>query len=189
MPSELLVALLQIAGPIALSGLTWLAAQLALWAKAKTGTQRAATAIMGLNDVIASAVTWASQTMVTVAKAKNGGKLTAEDGKAIKEAVLARIRLVYSPQGLMAAARSLGLAGDLTSAEKYISTKIESMVYAMENPGLPPFLAGPPPGVAYNQQPGQVQPDGSTSTGLPPFLAGPPPAAYQGVVPVPGVHK
>jgi len=189
MPSELVITLLQVAGPLALSGLTWLAGQLALWAKAKTGNQKAATAVMSLNDVIGSTVTWAFQTFVEAAKAKNGGTLTAEDAKAAKDKVMERIRLIYSPEGLAAAAKIIGI--DPASVEKYISTKIETMVLALKvGPAavLPAFAAGPAPGTAYNQQPGRVQPDGSTSTGLPPFYAGPPSAqpGYRGVVPVPG---
>lgn len=174
--SDIAVELIKLLAPLALTGVTWAMGQMAMFLKARTGSVTAATATLQLNDLFVSIVTDLQQTLVPKLKSASGGVLTDADKQTVKQVALDRVTQLAVPGMLSIALRALGIdPGQLAS---YISTRLESTVFAVKNgatPALPPFLSGPAPGGAYNQHAGEIQGDGSTSTGLPPFLAGPPP--------------
>lgn len=173
MAPELAIQLLQLLGPVAISALTWAAGQLAAFFAAKTKNQNIGTAINMGNDAAVTVVSQLEQTLVATLKAKSGqGTLTGKDIEEVQKAALDNMRSYLGPNGLALICKALGIKNDDKELGAWLAGKVQAAVYSMRpgaNPSLPSFDQGVPGITVYNQQPGQVQKDGSTSTGLPAF--------------------
>ena len=172
MTPELTVNLLQLLGAVAMPFLTWAAGRVATYFAAKTQSQQVGTAISSANDAVLTVVAELEQTMVATLKSKSGqGTLTAKDVDEVRAAALDKVMSYLGPNGVALISKALGIPNDKLG--DWLQGKIQAAVYSMRpgaNPALPAFTQGTV-GTVYNQVPGEVQSDGSTSRGLPAFGA------------------
>lgn len=128
--SQALVAL----SPIVLAVLGWLSAEAARLINAKVKDARVRGVLLRLDDAVFTAVRETEQVMVGALKlASADGKLTQEEGDAVKREALRKLRLYMGAKGAGDLAKVMGL--DTVTLEKFLSARLEACVQALQKAG------------------------------------------------------
>ena len=142
--SDTAMKVVEVLAPVLMAALTWAAALLANWLRAKVKNVYLQGLFLRLEDAVLTAVKEANQVMVDALKdASSDGVLTEEEKAAVKAKVIAVVKSHLGVKGLAELAKILGLDdGALTAL---IGSKIEATVYdikareaAIANPPAPP---------------------------------------------------
>lgn len=119
---------LEILSPILLSALTWAAAKLAEFVRAKAQNEYLKGVLVRLDDAVFTAVKDMQQTVVSAIKeASADGTITADEKKQIKDKALASVKSHLGTKGLVELAKILGLEGG--ALDGLLSSKIEAAVH------------------------------------------------------------
>ena len=126
----LLTNLYVVLQPMLAAGLLALAGYLTVWINGKVKNEKAAAIINRTKDLVFAVVKKANQTIVNgIKEASADGTITAEEKTKIKNAVLADLKEILGPTGLMALAYALGISGSAGALDKWLDTQIEAAVH------------------------------------------------------------
>lgn len=119
---------LEILSPVLLAALTWAAAKLAQFIRAKVGNEYLKGVLVRLDDAVFTAVKAIQQSVVEEIKlASADGKITDEEKRRIKDKALATVKSHLGTKGLAELAKILGLDG--VALDGLLSSKVEAAVH------------------------------------------------------------
>lgn len=129
--------ILEILSPVLLAALTWAAAKLAQFIRAKVQNEYLKGVLVRLDDAVFTAVKDLQQSVVEQIKAASAdGKITDEEKKQIKDRALASVKSHLGTKGLAEVAKVLGLEGG--ALEGLLSSKVEAAVHDLRRTASAP---------------------------------------------------
>lgn len=129
--SEIFILIIEALSPLLIAALTWGAAKLAQFIKAKVENEYLAGVLVRLEDAVLTVVKSLQQTTVDAIKLANAdGQLTDEEKEAIKQAAVAALKSYIGAKGLALVGKVLGL-GD-GALDQFLGDKIEAAVHDLK---------------------------------------------------------
>jgi len=125
---DVALKILEIASPVLLAALTWVAAKVAQLVRAKIKNEYLKGVLVRLDDVVFTAVKDLQQRVVDEIKAASSdGKITDAEKKGIKDKAIVSVKSHLGTKGIGELAKVLGL--DSGALDGLLSSKVEAAVH------------------------------------------------------------
>lgn len=129
--SHFTLRVLDVASPLLVAAVTWIAARISGLITARIQNERLRGALLRLDDIVFAVVKESFQVTVDALRATSpDGKLPPGAAETIKQAAIGAIKSQLGPLGLVDLKRTLGLSDE--AAHDLIATRVESTVYSLK---------------------------------------------------------